>query len=842
MQRRWHHWLIIVLIAVPSLLYYGATVYYNIVEFRNPKADLGVKFDVPSNRVLDVDKDLETEGGRIQKDDLIVAINGRKVSGFSYLADLYQRKPGDRIVCTIDRPSQGRRFDVHVTLKPPKHNILGSILSPIIGVLFPSVFVPIGLGVLILRPGDRIAILFCLLFLSLASITSSDQYRWPFGLREFGITFKQLLQALVAPLFYYFFSIFPFPSPIEKRVPWLKYVFLLIGMVLGFFYTLITFGLSHGTRIGRVLFEFASHSRWVGKVMFFCFMSGLLLGLISLVLNTLKAPTKTDRRRLRIIMWGAIASFFPLFSLILVALLLSARGSLGGRSLFLGISISIAITAILIFPLSFAYAIIKHKVIPVRLIVRRGLQYALVSRAFVALEALLIMTIFGFLWFGAGGFLSTLDPRILFVVLPIGGIVTFTSLNKLDDVFNLLALQISKALHVENVSIFLRSNDHVYHGLRFYHFDSSARLLSVEKTDNGSSLGQDSLTIRRLAETQFPVCFDLTGRDYFANNLKRHRPEEFHTLQILHSHCKTSSEHLLIPLLSRDEVIGFISLSEKLSEQPFTKEDKDLLVGLASQVSVAIENSKLAEEIIKQEQLRKELEIAKEVQVQLFPQTLPRMQTLDYCGLCIPARGVGGDYYDFLELGDGKLGLAIGDISGKGIGAALLMANLQAALRSHAPVFSEDVAGLVERINRLGSRSTGGNKYATFFYAHYDESTRRLIYANAGHTPPVLFRNREVCQLTTGGTVIGLFEDCSYEQGSIQLQRGDVLLAVTDGITEAFNPEEEEFGSSRLIELVGKHCDLSTHELQQLVIDTVLEFRQGAEQYDDMTIIVAKAL
>src|SRR6516225_1664071 len=235
-----------------------------------------------------------------------------------------------------------------------------------------------------------------------------------------------------------------------------------------------------------------------------------------------------------------------------------------------------------------------------------------------------------------------------------------------------------------------------------------------------------------------------------------------------------------------------------------------------------------------------DLAIAKEVQSRLFPHRQPPLRTLAYAGLCYPARAVGGDYYDFLDLGNERLGLVICDIAGKGMAAALLMANLQANLRSQCATAWEQPQGFLRSVNHLFYENTAESDYATIFFAEYDDQTRQLRYSNCGHPPALLLRrddNPERLQPTS--TVMGLFEewDCTIEER--QLFPGDTLVLYTDGATESFNHAGEEFGERRLLEALRQHRELSSQELLAAVTDQVRRFSPH-EQADDITLIVAK--
>jgi len=235
-----------------------------------------------------------------------------------------------------------------------------------------------------------------------------------------------------------------------------------------------------------------------------------------------------------------------------------------------------------------------------------------------------------------------------------------------------------------------------------------------------------------------------------------------------------------------------------------------------------------------------ELEIAKQVQARLFPQTLPQLNTLEYFGVCIPARSVGGDYYDFLNLGRERVALVIGDTCGKGIGAALLMANLQANLRGQSALALDQPLRFLKSVNQLFYENTTESSYATLFFSQYDDQTRTLHYANCGHYPALLLsKDNTLEQLNSTGTVLGLFEewDCSMQER--QLAPGDVLALYTDGITESFDDAGEEFGEQRLLEALRQNRDRPIQEAVSAIIDEVRRF-SSLEQHDDITLILAK--
>jgi len=250
---------------------------------------------------------------------------------------------------------------------------------------------------------------------------------------------------------------------------------------------------------------------------------------------------------------------------------------------------------------------------------------------------------------------------------------------------------------------------------------------------------------------------------------------------------------------------------------------------------------KMAERMEAERRSEQEMQIARQVQSRLLPQQAPSLTTLECAGQCIQTRAVGGDYYDFLDFGSGRLGLVLADIAGKGISAALLMANLQANLRGQYALALEDLSGLLRSVNHLFYKNTESNHYATMFFAVYEDDNRNLRYVNCGHNPPILLRsNGCVERLEATATVLGLFEEWDCSVSEKQMSPGDVLVIYTDGISEAAaGEEEEEFGDDRLIASMKTHQGKPAGNILDEIVAEVQRFSRG-EQADDMTLIVSR--
>ena len=296
--------------------------------------------------------------------------------------------------------------------------------------------------------------------------------------------------------------------------------------------------------------------------------------------------------------------------------------------------------------------------------------------------------------------------------------------------------------------------------------------------------------------------------------------------------------------------IVFCTAYDQYAIEAFDQHATDYLLKPVNRVRLEKAVGRVRETIHERDSARREVEAATQAQARLLPQCRPPIASLDYDGLCRPARGVGGDYYDFLDLRRGAVGLVLADISGKGMFAGLLVASLQARIQSIAPLHGSDLGELVCEANRLMHSSTEINRYATFFYGVFDDATRELTYVNAGHLPPLILRPRtdggvdgngyETIRLEANGTVVGLMPDACYRQDSIQLQRGDIFCAFTDGVTEAVNDEGEEFGDGRLVGALLDHASSTAEETCRQILAGVDRFAGWEAQHDDVKLIVGR--
>ncbi len=307
--------------------------------------------------------------------------------------------------------------------------------------------------------------------------------------------------------------------------------------------------------------------------------------------------------------------------------------------------------------------------------------------------------------------------------------------------------------------------------------------------------------------------------------------------------------------------MGFVILGEKQSEEPYSKEDRELLMAAAQQMALAVDYGEFLIEEAEEISLRGELDVARKVQEKLFPQCGPVVEGLEYTGLCKPAKAVGGDYFDFLNLGPGRLGMALGDVSGKGVSASLLMASLQAMLRIHSEEHWNSPERLTGDINRHLCQATEASRFASFFYAVYNANSRLLTYVNAGHNPPMLLRlNGEagrslgaeaaekpgagpsLIRLAATGMVLGVDPCTEYQSESLRMEEGDLLVIFTDGVTEAMDKSETEFGEENLSLLLADARHRCAREIAEEIVAAITRHQGTAPQADDITMIVAKVI
>lgn len=297
---------------------------------------------------------------------------------------------------------------------------------------------------------------------------------------------------------------------------------------------------------------------------------------------------------------------------------------------------------------------------------------------------------------------------------------------------------------------------------------------------------------------------------------------------------------LAVPLGVSENVFGIIYADSPIAEGRFTEDHLKVLTTLASVAAIRVENARLVEARLQQERLERELQLAMEIQQRFQPTAPPVVAGYEFQGISFPCYEIGGDYYDFIQRDDGRLVIALGDVSGKGTAAALLMSSLHAAI--HAQTGSHDtLVETISAVNRYLSDNIPSNRFVTLFYAELDPESGALSFLNAGHNPPLIVHSAgTVEQLASGGLPLGIKADADYREGRTTMQLGDVLVIYSDGVTEAASPNGEEFGPTRLYEVVSRNVDASAAGIRDRIESALTKFSQGTQAADDITLVIVK--
>ena len=646
---------------------------------------------------------------------------------------------------------------------------------------------------------------------------------------------------MLAAMLYTFFAVFPERSPIDRRVLWLKWFALLFGL------SQALPGLSTGNFYWPdSVLKFVGYSATTYARLAISY-SLFLLAIVSLFWNSLSKETSIDaRRKSRVMPWGTGIGLLPI-------ILERVAADLLGYKPPSWLNDSLPLLVFLLYPLSFAYAVVKHRVLEIPAVLRRSARYVLVQRGYnILLLVGALLAIFFFTRFFSGFFTGhsqfgmALSAFFGVALIWASGPVVNRGTQRIDRAFfrtsydarlilqdladktpsvtdrhelaALLDRHLTQALHPQSLAFYFRADDDT--------------LVAA-----GRPVPPELVTLP--ADSPFLVELAARGRAWDVPPPGSiDAPEQFPLVPL--------SPECLVPLVGHGtHLVGLLVLGQSLSEEPYSSEDKRLLDSVAGQSAIALENIRLAQNIADRMKTERraahELDIARDVQFRLFPQVRPPLATLEYAGACMQARQVGGDYYDFLDLGSSRLAFVLADISGKGIAGALLMANLQANLRSRYAIALDDLPRLLNSVNQLFFDSTPDDRYATLFLAVYDDVTRQLEYANCGHNAPLVFRtNGAIERLHSTSTVIGMSANWECVTQKLSLSPGDLLVIYTDGVTEANDASGNEFGEARLVDLVRANLALSPVQLITQIQSAVRSFSAN-RQFDDLTLVLARA-
>ncbi len=845
-----------------AILFTGAILFqvrYARDIWREEKIDLGFVAPATASASLEIVRPTAEKLG-LHTGDILLAVNGQKYTGSALLSEAYAKaRPGDHIDLTV-RSSSGEHTVV-LPVTPGTNPAAQVLFDVLLNIAAPIGCILLASWVVLVRPRDGLAWILLGLMFGFSQLFSAFKIEsWGPGYRDVAMAYHSALGA-GWPIFMFLFGFFfPEPFPFYTRMPpWRKWIPVLVivpALVnIAFFVAISITEMTDYVRADQIIRKFHPFQTPLTIYMFCVVGFGFFSSIFA---KSAVAISPDAKRRLRLLYWGATVALVPLFLLSLVSMF---RGK-SMYDLFPDWLIGVGLILTVLFPLTLAYVIVVQRAMDVRVVVRQGLQYGLAKNTIRAFQFIAIAIVIAAA-LALGRKSSQLGEIVVIAIaVTIGFSIprlgdrlrTWTDrrffreaynadqvLGELSDqvrsmvetrpLIETVATRISETLHIPQVAVLLGGSGPYRPAFALGY-----------GTPPDVSFNPGAGTVKALQSNKEPA------RVYFDDPSSwLYRDPEINERE--RTGLADLRAELLLPLSTRDKLLGFISLGPKRSDEPYSGTDLRLLKSVAAQTGLALENARLmsaiADEVAQRERLNREVEIAREVQERLFPQTLPPIAGIDYAGACRPALGVGGDYYDFLALPSGQLGIAIGDVSGKGIAAALTMASLQASLRGEATRAPENLAALMSNVNHLVYEASSSNRYATFFYGQYNPATRQLNYVNAGHNPPMLFHRSvgawQISRLETGGTVVGLLESFPYEQGSLKIEPGDVFIAFTDGISESMNGIDEEWGEKALIDTVKACSGLSPSETIARIMQAADKFVAGAKQHDDMTLVVLQA-
>jgi phosphoserine phosphatase RsbU/P len=860
-------YLLLAILGMGSTLFYVASTAATFDAFRNQDRARPPLENSHSARYL-VQTLPESRRAGMHAEDEVISVNGLPYTGMAALIrQTFRARPGETVTI-VYRGQAGGMHTAQVQLmaiRRARPNVTHWVMNIVLVLLFPAFCLLLGYWVVLAKPHDWNAWFFLGIMNVVPAFISRTGY-FPGFLAPFTI-FWQIFSWQWMYVSLILFSIyFPVRSRTDIHYPWIKWLLIVPQIPVVPYAIFLQYGLLYHIRFIQPYLAATDPLESASNV-FAAITLCVFIAAIVRRLFTVPAPAPDARRRLAVVAAGSLLGLGPVLVL-LVTSTLSGEEVMDVAPSWALLTVAVLFT---FFPLSLAYTVIVQRALDLRIILRQGTRYAFARGTLMVLQAI----VFIFLAFRLYRFAHA-SGRVAYLISPIIFVVVVLFLNfriarplslwidrrffreaysvdqvlvdlseeartftETEPLLRTITQRISQTLHVDRISFLLRSG-------KLFQLQYAEGLPIA--TD--ISLPENSSTMRALAIDRSPKRVYRERPDPW---LALAAPSEVSVLDQLEA-------ELLLPLPGRSNLIGVMALGPKLSEEPYSRSDRRLLSSVALQTGLAIENSALvhhlAEESAQRQRIDREIEIARQVQERLLPQIYPVVKGLDFAGFSRTAQEVGGDYYDFIALENGRLGIAIGDVSGKGISSALLMASIRAAL--HGLTFSGglSLARIIEGLNRIIYDSSTSNRFVTFFFGEYDPCTRTLDYVNAGHNAPVLLRpsapgpdsfcNPEspcmLQRLEIGGPVLGIFPEVRYEQGQLQLQPYDSLIAFTDGISEAMTADLEEFGEDRLIAAARMSTQLAAQDAVTALVASTDLFTAGAAQNDDLSVVVLKVL
>ncbi len=839
--------------AAASMLYFlaGVANVYQTLFHPDRLVHDPFQMDYATMAVTKVDQEARQAG--LAKGDVIESLDGHRYSGQAQMQDMEQTAhPGEAMQLGV-REKTGAHKVVTIRLTRATSIVwtAGRVIIVVgLEVVCTLICLLLGYWVAFARPRDPNAWLI-LLLLSCTEVIYGGP-NWTGHFQDF-LEFWYQTGQVAAPVVVLLVGIyFPERWRLDRKLPWLKWL-LIVPEVLTLALALTAkyweyYHPEHGAAIKQV-------APWVDRIANPISLCCVLVYLAAIVDKLRSATTADNRRRMRVLCAGSVVGLGALLLIFVAPRAMGIEVPKAVQPWLFGIGVFL----LLLFPFSLAYVVVVQRALDVRILLRMGTKYVLARATLLILQlavgAFVIWRLieplmmkktlrlhdlivplavaavfFALVHFGFGKRLQQWIDRRFFREAYTAEVVLHDlseqarTLTESGSLVSTVSRRISEVLHVPQIGVLLRGGQ-------------SFRLQEAFGMDLALPviLSERSQAVQNLQRENRPATLYREDPDSW---FSRADAEEQRALNAVNA-------EILLPLPGREKLMGLMTLGPKLSEEPYSPSDLRMLQSVATQTGLALEVSELAHSLAREaaqrERINREIEIAREVQERLFPQTVPQVAGISLAGFCRPALAVGGDYYDFIELEDGRIGLAMGDVSGKGVSAALLMASLRASLRGMTIDGSHNLSRLMGNVNRLVYEASTINRYATFFFSIFNPATFELKYVNAGHNPPVVLKKgAAVRRLDAGGPVIGLLKDLPYEEQSVILAAGDLLVAYTDGISEAMTVDDEEWGEERMIAAAEAVRSEPVNEIVRALFNAADQFTRGAEQHDDMTLLVMK--
>ena len=816
--------------------------------------------------------------------DLIQKFDGKQfLNDNQFLRLIQATPPGKKVAIELLRNGKtltveaalGKRAPLSWTvfgfpLEGSPNKVIWSYYLP--WLLLSAFFLLVGASIGWLKIRDYVAFQCSILFLCIGIVSIIGEVpflaSWPYWTLVVWLCLREISGGLFLPLILRVLSIFPNPSRLGRiLLKWQWVAWLYFGLS------------SYSWCVDDLAKLFGWKSTWfIANPVTHFFVNRLssegVVLIVAILMGSLLIAQRVETRhrpeaRLKIIEFGlalAILGLIAFFSLRWMYEIVpeSWGPTYGFLTFYLPLILFIAL------PISCAYSIVARKVFGIRFILRKGLQHLLLSKGALLLEGIIIFFI---VWqvIGKGGSRLAGSPIAVSGVAVASAVLVMGTLSRVNrkimpvidrrffretlDVRRLLlelgeqlsefrererilkrtASTVLKALHPLRVVLLLKEAQTKDIKCVLDLKNGTSRLASIEDLEKEAvsipslELKSEDSAIQQLEQKK-------PWLDVYPEKLNSELEEEKRLLEL--------NSELLIALPGSSGLLGVMALGAKLSEEPFSGEDRELLLTVARQMGLSLENAELLEVAKREAQLSRDLEIAKQVQQNLFPKKLPSVPGWEFAGTCRSARAVGGDYYDIFEVAPGKVLLALGDVSGKGLGASLLMASVHSAIRSRAVTSIDDPSKLIAELNRHLLSSTSPETFVTLFLGLIDLDTGKLQYVNCGHPAPILLcqEGKKQERLTIGGPILGILDGVPYTKGEHYLKDGDVLVLFSDGVTEATNQKDEMFEEERLLEALSRTSELEASAVINLVLNTVDSFTAQCEQADDISVVIVRRI